>query len=131
MSWCVAFNEIDFFIGDMFDLVKFVVYYSSGTIRTTPMRAGVSEFQYVKLELLDPQTWRTSQSKEWLAVNFGLAPQTYNVGVHACGRNIVQKNVAYGADKPDLSVGALIRSVRVHGNSPYRLSAQGKESNFA
>ncbi|KAK1617300.1 hypothetical protein QYE76_022817 [Lolium multiflorum] len=47
------------------------------------MGADLSEFQYEELHLSNPKTWRVSQLKEWLTVNFGLNPEAYTVGVHA------------------------------------------------
>ncbi|KAK1684592.1 hypothetical protein QYE76_045440 [Lolium multiflorum] len=47
------------------------------------MGADLSEFQYEDLHLTNPKTWRVSQLKEWLTVNFGLNPEAYTVGVHA------------------------------------------------
>ncbi|KAK1666710.1 hypothetical protein QYE76_054869 [Lolium multiflorum] len=47
------------------------------------MGADLSEFQYEELHLTNPKTWRVSQLKEWLTVNFGLNPEAYTVGVHA------------------------------------------------
>jgi hypothetical protein len=67
----------------MSDLMKFVVYYGPGNVRTTPVEADLSEFQYVELELSAPQTCRVCQLKEWLTVNFGPNPEAYTVGVHA------------------------------------------------
>jgi hypothetical protein len=42
--------------GERFDLVKFVVYYDHGTVRTTSVGVDLSEFWYVELELSAPQT---------------------------------------------------------------------------
>nr|XP_051214081.1 uncharacterized protein LOC127331894 [Lolium perenne] len=51
------------------------------------MGANLSEFQYEELHLSNPKTWRVSQLKEWLTVNFGLNPEAYTVGVHALWRS--------------------------------------------
>ncbi|KAK1651020.1 hypothetical protein QYE76_068825 [Lolium multiflorum] len=51
------------------------------------MGAYLSEFQYEELHLTNPKTWRVSQLKEWLTVNFGLNPEAYTVGVHALWSN--------------------------------------------
>ena len=67
----------------MSELVKFVVHYGAGTVRTNQMGADLSEFQFIELELTTPKTWTVSQLKDWLTVSFGLNPETYTVGVHA------------------------------------------------
>ena len=67
----------------MSELVKFVVHYGSGTVRTNQTGGDPSEFQFVELELAAPQTWTVSQLKNWLTISFGLNPETYTVGVHA------------------------------------------------
>lgn len=44
----------------MSGVVKFVFYYSSGTILTTEHGADLSQFKYVELDLTAPQTWTFS-----------------------------------------------------------------------
>jgi hypothetical protein len=47
----------------MLELVKFVVYYVYGNVRTTPVGADLSEFESVEWELYAPQIWSLSQLK--------------------------------------------------------------------
>jgi hypothetical protein len=54
----------------MSDLVKFVVYYDRGNVRTTPVEADLSEFQYVELDLPAPKTWCVYELKERVTPNF-------------------------------------------------------------
>ena len=67
----------------MSDVVKFVLYYGSGTVQTTETGADLSEFDYIEVPLTAPQTWSVSQLKEWVTASLGLNTETHTVGVHA------------------------------------------------
>jgi hypothetical protein len=102
----------------MSDLVKFVVYYGYGTVRTTPIGVVLSEFQYQELILSAPKTWRVCQLKEWLTLNFGINP---NIQC-GCACFVEYNNIlAFEADRADPSVGALVSNVREQGNLPITL----------
>jgi hypothetical protein len=60
-------------------LVKFVV--RCGSVWTNQMWADLSEFQVLELELTASKTWTVSQLKDWLALSFGLDPETYTIDV--------------------------------------------------
>ena len=67
----------------MSDVVKFIFYYSTGTVQTTEMGADLSEFTHIEVALNAPQTWSVSQLKEWIAASLGLDTVTHTVGIHA------------------------------------------------
>src|SRR5664279_4255144 len=67
----------------MSELVKFVVYYGPGTVRSNELGVDLSLFQSVELQLTNPENVSISQFQQWLIGSFSLDPQIWTVSVHS------------------------------------------------
>ena len=62
----------------MTDIVKIVLYYGLGSVRSNEMGVDMSEFKSVEMNLTAPRTWTIEQVKDWLTECFGLNPEVHN-----------------------------------------------------
>lgn len=74
-------------LAEMSEIVRFVVHYGAGTVRTNHMGVDLSEFKFVELDLPDPETVSLSQAKDYFTTSFGLDPQMYTVSMQALWTN--------------------------------------------
>ena len=74
-------------LAEMTKIVKFVVHYGAGTIRTNHTGVDLSEFQFVELDLPDPETVSLSQAKDYFTKSFSLDPQMCTVSIQALWTN--------------------------------------------
>ena len=68
---------------EMSDLVKIRYFYGPGRVQICDTGDDLSQFDYIDIDVPDPQTWSVSQVKDWLAGNLGLDSQMQTVSVHA------------------------------------------------
>jgi hypothetical protein len=113
----------------MSGVVKFVIYHGYGVVCTTVAGADLSEFQFVELQLTDPQSIRIRQFKLVLVVFFGLNSEMYTISLQALWSNSYQYFLSFERDRAYHSVGRLVERVRASGNFPDRPSGCEAEAN--
>jgi hypothetical protein len=67
----------------MSGVVTFVIHYGYGAVRTSNVGADLSEFQFQKLELTDPQSIRIEHFKKMIVVFLGLDPEVYTISLQS------------------------------------------------
>jgi hypothetical protein len=67
----------------MSGLVRFVIHYGYGAVRSSDAGADLSDFEYHEVEFTDPQSMRIGEFKRMLMVFLGWDHKLYTVSLQA------------------------------------------------